>query len=92
MLVASYSYHKVMTEIIENRENLIGKTKSLNVQDTFWQISLEPSHDQCSQPLRMLFYQIAIAMTLISGEIPIESLRYALWAMSFVNSNKKISS
>ena len=49
MLVASYSYYTMMTEIIEIRENLIGKTKSLNAQDTFWQISLEPSNDQCSQ-------------------------------------------
>ena len=51
MLVASYSYHTMMTEIIEIRKNLIGKTKSLNVHDTFWQISLEPSNDQCSQTL-----------------------------------------
>ena len=37
-----------MTEM-GNKKSLKGKTKSLNVHDTFWQISLIPSHDQCSQ-------------------------------------------
>ena len=41
---------------------------------------------------KIVVFSIAIAVTLISEEIPIESLRHALWAISFVNSNKKNSS
>ena len=42
---------------------------------------------------KIVVFSIAIAMTLISEELPIESLRHALWAIiSYVNSNKKNSS